>query len=56
MTDNDDRRPTFLLHLRPEPRCRDAVASLRRALKVLLRTFHLRCVHCVEIQQPERNP
>jgi hypothetical protein len=37
------RRPTFIIHLRPEPRV-DAARALRGALKVLLRRFGLRAV------------
>jgi hypothetical protein len=36
-------RPTYVLTLRPEPGV-DGLRALRRALKVLLRTFGLRCV------------
>jgi hypothetical protein len=36
-------RPTFTIHLRPEPGV-DAIKALRLALKVLLRRFGLRAV------------
>ena len=35
-------RPIFVIKLRPEPGV-DGVRALRRALKVLLRRFRLRC-------------
>jgi hypothetical protein len=33
------QRPTFVVHLRPEPGVDDTVRTLRQALKVLLRRF-----------------
>lgn len=37
-------RPTFIVHLRPEPHVDDVVRALRGALKVLLRRFGLRAL------------
>jgi hypothetical protein len=36
-------RPTYLIRLRPEPGV-DAIHALRRALKILLRGFGMRCL------------
>jgi hypothetical protein len=44
-------RPTFILHLRPEPHVHDAVKALRAALKLLLRRCGLRATS-VEERQP----
>jgi hypothetical protein len=44
-------RPTFIIHLRPEPGI-DAIRALRAALKSLLRSFGLRCTHISEIPSP----
>lgn len=41
------QRPTFIVHLRPEPRV-DAVRALRLALKTLLRRFGLRAISLEE--------
>lgn len=41
-------RPTFILRLRPEPRCAYEIHALRRLLKVLLRQFGLRCISIEE--------
>ncbi|NOT01029.1 MAG: hypothetical protein HOP29_10415 [Phycisphaerales bacterium] len=49
-----DARPTFVVHLRPDRRTRqpadDPILRLRAALKVLLRTFGLRCVEVREVK------
>jgi len=46
-------RPTYLLALRPAPSCRipDAIA-LRKVLKILLRSFGLRCIAVSEAPPP----
>ena len=36
-------RPTYVVHLRPEPRT-DGIRMLRAGLKTLLRRYRLRCV------------
>ena len=36
--------PRFVLVLRPQPTVGDPICALRQALKVLLRTFGLRCI------------
>jgi hypothetical protein len=41
-------RPVFILTLKAEPHCVDTDRMLRRALKVLLRRFGLRCVSVEE--------
>jgi hypothetical protein len=43
------KRPVFRLLLRPEPNV-DGESALRRALKVLLRRFGLRCVSVERVQ------
>jgi hypothetical protein len=45
MTEKDER-PTFLLHLRPEPHVADPFRALRGLLKAALRRFGLRCTGC----------
>jgi hypothetical protein len=37
-------RPTFIVHLRPETRCRDPIKALRAVLKRALRDHEMRCV------------
>lgn len=39
-----ERRPVFILRLRPEPAVADPTRALRWALKTLLRKFGLRAV------------
>ena len=53
MTDADDvkQRPTFVLQLRAEPHVVDPVRALRRALKILLRRFGLRCLDVREVAE-----
>ena len=41
-------RISYVVKLRPEPHCVDSTRALRRALKVLLRRFGLRCVEFSE--------
>jgi hypothetical protein len=36
-------RPTFILHLRPEPHCTDPIKAVRAVLKRSLRDFGMRC-------------
>jgi hypothetical protein len=40
----EQKRPIFVVRLRPEPGVADPVRALRAALKILLRRFGLRCV------------
>jgi hypothetical protein len=37
-------RPTYIVHLRPEPYCRDSIKALRQLLKRALRDWGLKCV------------
>jgi hypothetical protein len=46
-------RERFALVLQAEPWTTPAVSRLRRALKLLLRSFGLRCVECREVK-PDR--
>jgi hypothetical protein len=43
-------RPTFIIHLRPEPRI-DAIKAVRWLLKTALRRFGLRCTSITELNQ-----
>jgi hypothetical protein len=45
------KRPQYLLRLRPEPHVDNPIRALRLALKLLLRKFGLRCVSAEEVQQ-----
>jgi hypothetical protein len=45
------KRPQYLLRLRPEPHVDNPVRALRLALKVLLRRFGLRATSIEELQQ-----
>jgi hypothetical protein len=42
-------RPTFVVVLRPEPHVADATHAVRRALKLLLRRFGLKCISIEEM-------
>jgi hypothetical protein len=46
-------RPTIVVTLRPEPRM-DGMAAVRAPLKVLLRTFGLRCTAITIEETPDR--
>jgi hypothetical protein len=37
-------RPTYIIHLRPEPDCTDPIKALRECLKRALRSWGLKCV------------
>jgi hypothetical protein len=39
-----DQRPTYIVHLRPEPDCTDSIKALGELLKRALRNWGLRCV------------
>ena len=41
-------RISYVVTLRPEPHCVDSTRALRRALRILLRRFGLRCVEFSE--------
>lgn len=43
-------RTSYRIELRPEPTCTDPIRSLRKALKLLLRTFRLRCTSIEEVR------
>jgi hypothetical protein len=45
-------RPTFIVHLRPEPGVEDPIRSLRHFLKRALRSWGLRCVDIREERAP----
>ena len=47
-------RPTYALHLRPEPGV-DATRALRAVLKVALRQFGMRCIGCEEVSRESGN-
>jgi hypothetical protein len=47
-----EQQPVFVLRLTPEKTCPDPARALRRALKVLLRRFGLRCVAAEEVRAP----
>jgi hypothetical protein len=49
-----ERHCDYLLRLRPLPDSVPAIHRLRRALKLLLRGFGLRCVHHQELRQDQR--
>jgi hypothetical protein len=52
MSDNPNKpRPVFILRLKPEVCVADPTRALRRALKVLLRRFGLRCISVEEVRQ-----
>jgi hypothetical protein len=36
-------RPTYILHLRPEPSCSDPIKALRAVLKRSLRDHQMKC-------------
>lgn len=55
MTAKPADRPTFSLTLRPEPHVIDPDRALRRALKVLLRSFGLRATSIEETRGGNRN-
>jgi len=44
MTEPREPREIFVLRLRPEKDCADAIRALRGALKTLLRQFRLRAI------------
>ena len=46
MTKTD--RPTFIVHLRPEPDCTNPIGALRELLKRALRSWGLRCTYLAE--------
>ena len=48
-----DKRPVFVVRLRPEPHVADAVYNLRAVLKIALRHFGLKCVGCTEARKEE---
>jgi hypothetical protein len=52
MTDEANRRPVFLLRLRPEPHVTDPVRSLRNMLKAALRRFGMRAISVVQEEEP----
>jgi hypothetical protein len=49
-------RPTFIVHLRPEPDCTDPIKALRELLKRALRNWGLRCVTLSEIDTKNSTP
>jgi hypothetical protein len=48
-----EQRPIFVIRLRPEPGCADAVRALRGVLKFLLRRWGLRAIS-VSIEKEEK--
>lgn len=53
MSASPDKTPIFVIKLTPDRNCVDATRSLRRALKVLLRRFGLRCIDARQESAPE---
>jgi hypothetical protein len=49
-------RPTFIVHLRPEPDCTDPIKALREFLKRSLRNYGLRCVALSEANSDNSKP
>ena len=50
------QRDHYHLTLRPEPDCHDPMMALRKSLKVLLRSFRLRCTSVSQVEAGATEP